>query len=225
MNLLKQSFIWAAFLLLGGCVTPPPPHDYTAFRNADPQSIIVLPPINNTPEVIAPYSLMSQIATPIAESGFYVFPVALVDQTFKNNGLTVASDVHAVPVERLHSIFGADAALYVTIEEYGTSYVVISSDTIVKASAKLVDLRSGTVLWEDTASASSSETRGSRGGFSVAGLVEAAVTQIVETATDEGFDIAALMSSKLLSSDVHNGLLHGPRSPKYAHPATSEKAQ
>ena len=43
-------------------------------------------------------------------SGFYVFPVAVVEQTFKGNGLTVASDVHQVPVDKLHSIFGADSA-------------------------------------------------------------------------------------------------------------------
>jgi hypothetical protein len=225
MNKFKLALVSAAAILLGGCVNLPPAHDYTEFRKADPHSIIVLPPINNTPEVIAPYSLMSQVIAPIAESGFYIFPVALVDQTFKNNGLTVASDVHAVPIERLHSIFGADAALYITIEEYGTSYIVISSETAVTASAKLVDLRTGTVLWQDTARASSAETKGNNGGGILGVLVEAAITQVVETIKDKGFDIAALTSNRLLSADIHNGLLHGPRSAKYGQPATSEKEQ
>lgn len=212
------------FAVITGCVNTPPAHDYSAFRNADPHSIIVLPPINNSPEVIAPYSVMAQVAPSIAESGFYVFPVALVDQTFKNNGLTVAGDIHAVPTTKLHDIFGADAALYMTIEEYGTSYVVVSSDTVVRVTASLVDLRSGETLWQDTASASSAETRNNSGGGVVGMLVSAAINQIVETVSDRGFDIAAITSNRLLSSEGHNGLLHGPRSPKYGQPATSEKA-
>lgn len=218
---LLASALFAA--TLSGCVSLPEGHDYTQFKNANPRSIVVLPPVNNTPEVVAPYSLMSQISAPIAESGFYVFPVALVEQTFRNNGLTVANDIHAVPAAKLNEIFGADAALYVTIQEYGTSYVVISSDTVVTASAQLVDLRSGTVLWEHSARASSSETRGNSGGGLVGMLVEAAVSQIIESVTDRGFDIAAITTNRLLSSESYNGLLYGPYSPKYGQPVASEK--
>ncbi|WP_166838121.1 DUF799 domain-containing protein [Rheinheimera pleomorphica] len=222
---------WLKFCLIGtvviltGCVSAPPAHDYTAFRNADPHSVLVLPPINNSVEVIAPYSLMSQVSQPIAESGYYVFPVALVNQTFRSNGLTEAADIHAVPFQKVHEIFGADTGLYMTIEEYGTSYVVLSSETVVKVSATLVDLRSGVVLWQDTASASSAEQRGNGGGGLVGMLVEAALNQIIETVTDRGFDIAAISANRLLFVEDHNGLLYGPRSPKYGQPVPSEKKQ
>ncbi|WP_341219460.1 DUF799 domain-containing protein [uncultured Pseudoalteromonas sp.] len=209
--------------LLAGCVSPPPAHDYTAFKEADPHSIIILPPLNNTPEVIAPYSVMTRMVAPIAESGFYVFPVAVVEQTFKGNGLTVASDVHQVPVDKLHSIFGADSALYITVEEYGTSYVVISSETAVTVSASLVDLRTGVQLWQGKARASSAEQQNNSGGGLVGMLVVAAINQIAETITDKGFEIAAITSSRLLSSDTYNGLLYGPRSPSYGQPVPSEK--
>ena len=213
----------ALVALLAGCVSPPPAHDYTAFKEADPHSIIILPPLNNTPEVIAPYSVMTQMVAPIAESGFYVFPVAVVEQTFKGNGLTVASDVHQVPVDKLHSIFGADSALYITVEEYGTSYVVISSETAVTVSASLVDLRTGVQLWQGKARASSAEQQNNSGGGLVGMLVVAAINQIAETITDKGFEIAAITSSRLLSSGTYNGLLYGPRSPSYGQPVPSEK--
>ncbi len=220
---LKTLTTAALLALLAGCVSPPPAHDYTAFKQADPHSVIILPPLNNTPEVIAPYSVMTQMVAPIAESGFYVFPVALVEQTFKGNGLTVASDVHQVPVKKLHDIFGADTALYITIEEYGTSYVVISSETAVTVSASLVDLRSGEQLWQGKARASSAEQQNNSGGGLVGMLVVAAINQIAETITDKGFEIAAITSSRLLSSDTYNGLLYGPRSPSYGQPVPSEK--
>lgn len=203
----------------------PPAYDYSEFRNSDPKSILILPPTNQSTEVIAPYSVMTQLTAPIAESGFYVFPVALVNQTFENNGLTVAEDIQVVPTTKLHEIFGADAALYVDIQEYGTSYVVVSSDTSVKVSAKLVDLKSGVLLWQGSAFASSAESRGNSGGGLVGMLVEAAVNQIIETVSDTGFNVSAIASTRLTSSEAHNGLLHGPRSPKYGQPATSEKKQ
>jgi len=220
---LKSLTAAALVALLAGCVSPPPAHDYTAFKEADPHSIIILPPLNNTPEVIAPYSVMTQMVAPIAESGFYVFPVAVVEQTFKGNGLTVASDVHQVPVDKLHSIFGADSALYITVEEYGTSYVVISSETAVTVSASLVDLRTGVQLWQGKARASSAEQQNNSGGGLVGMLVVAAINQIAETITDKGFEIAAITSSRLLSSGTYNGLLYGPRSPSYGQPVPSEK--
>lgn len=223
---LKSCFlVLIGILIMSGCATTPTAHDYSSFRNADPKSILILPPINETTEVIAPYAVMTQMVTPVAESGFYVYPVALVDQTFKNNGLTVANDVHAVPVGKLHEIFGADTALYTTIREYGTSYVVISSETAVTLNAKLVDLRTGDVLWQDSARASSAQGRGNSGGGLLGMLIEAAVAQVFETVTDAGYDIAAMSATQLLHSDGHNGLLHGPRSKKYGQPATSEKSK
>jgi hypothetical protein len=221
-----RAFILLSVLLsLTGCVSKPPAHDYTAFRATNPESVLILPPLNNTPEVIAPYSVMTQLATPIAESGYYVFPVAIVNQTFTNNGLTQANDVHAVEPPKLHEIFGADTALYVTIDDYGTNYVVISSETIVTVTASLVDLKSGQMIWSGTASASSAEQQNSNSGGLVGMLVQAAVSQIFETVTDKGFEIAALTSTRLISAESYNGLLYGPRSPKFGQPAPSEKTK
>lgn len=222
MRQVQFALILIIVALTSGCVSSPPSHDYSAFRNADPHSILVLPPINKSTEIVAPYSVMSQMVASIAESGFYVFPVALVDQTFKNNGLTVANDIHEVPIQKLHDIFAADSALYLTIEEYGTNYVVISSETVVSISATLVDLRTGDVLWQDVARASSAENRSNSGGLAGM-LIAAVVNQIVETVTDRGFGIAAIANTRLLSADGHNGLLYGPRSAKYGQSVISEK--
>ena len=109
---LRFAALLAATLVIGGCVTRQP-YDYAAFKESRPATILVLPPINNSPDVNATYSVMSQATWPLAESGYYVFPVTLVDETFKHNGLTSATDIHGVPIEKLRGIFGADAALLV----------------------------------------------------------------------------------------------------------------
>ncbi len=215
MSTLKLSVACALTLLMAGCATTQKPMDYSAFKQSNPKSILVLPPTNHTSEVIAPYGVLANVTVPLAEAGYYVFPVALVNETFKNNGLTVAEDIHAVAPKKLNEIFGADAVLYIDIEEYGTSYAVLSSDTVVVVKARLTDSKTNTLLWEGKASASSSEQNGGNGGGLVGMLVEAAVKQIMETAMDTGFQIAAIASNRLLSPEMHNGILYGPRSPKH----------
>ncbi|MFM9438427.1 hypothetical protein ACFDR9_005534 [Janthinobacterium sp. CG_23.3] len=202
-------------LLVVGCATKPAPYDYTAFKASKPRSIVVLPPLNNSPDIKATYSVLSQVSYPLAEAGYYVLPVALVDETFKQNGLSSSADIHAVEPKKIQEIFGADAALYVTISNYGTSYAVITSVAAVTANARLVDLKTGAVLWTGVATASDNEGGNNSGGGLIGILITAAVKQIINTATDAAHPIAGVASARLLSGGLNNGLLYGPRSVNY----------
>lgn len=73
MITLKQCVVMFIALALTACASQQSTYDDSAFKQSDPASILILPPVNNTPEIIAPYSVMAQAATPLAESGFYVF--------------------------------------------------------------------------------------------------------------------------------------------------------
>lgn len=179
-----------------------------------PSSILVLPPLNASPDVLATNSVLSQVTLPLAESGYYVFPVTLVNETFKQNGLVNPAEMHDVSLKKLHEIFGADSALYIAVRQYGTTYAIISSESRVTAEARLVDLRTEQVLWSGTATASSAEGRGSSGGL-VGILVSALVNQIVESTTNRAHPIAGIASNRLLAAGQPNGILYGPRSPKY----------
>jgi hypothetical protein len=204
----------AAALLLGGCAVKRQPYDYSSFREARPASILVLPPLNASPDISATYSMMAQTTVPLAESGYYVYPVTLVAETFKQNGLTTPTDIHAVSTSKLREIFGADAALYINVTQYGTSYAILSSETRVTAEARLVDLRSGKTLWTGSATASSAEGESNNGNL-ISMLVKAAVRQIIETISSQGHVIAGRTSSRLLSAGRPDGILYGPRSPMY----------
>lgn len=201
--------------LMAGCAVPTKNVDYAAFKASKPRSIVVLPPLNESPDVGATYGMLSQVTVPLAEAGYYVLPVALVDETFRQNGLTTAGDIHGVPVAKLHDIFGADAALYVTVTQYGSKYMVVSSATVVSADAKLIDLKSGQTLWTGHASASNNEGGNNSGGGLIGMLVSAAVNQIIANVTDQGYKVAGTTSARLLSAGQPGGLLYGPRSPKY----------
>jgi hypothetical protein len=215
MSRLRAAAGGMAVLLLSACAVTPPSYDYAAFRQSRPQSILVLPPVNNSTAVEASHSLMAWATQPLAESGYYVLPVTLVDETFRQNGLGSPAEIADVPVHKLREIFGADAALYIQISQYGTFYRVIQSETVVSAEARLVDLRSGALLWSGRASASSAEQRGGSQGGPLGMLVEALVYQVLENISDTGHDIAGMTSTRLLRAGRPAGMLYGPRSPKY----------
>ncbi|CCP06326.1 putative lipoprotein [Erwinia amylovora MR1] len=202
---------FASVLVLSGCADKKAPYDYSAFRASKPASIVVLPAKNSSPDVNAAHSLVSVVTTPLAESGYYVFPVAVVEKTFEQNGLSSASDAQAVSSAKLHEIFNADAALYVDVHEYGTKYRLIDSVTQVGATARLVDLRSGKQIWSGAGFASDADNNNNNSGI-MAMLVTAAIKQISNNITDKSHDIAVIAATSMLTADGRNGsLLPGPR--------------
>lgn len=214
MKIFKSVLTLSVLSMLGGCAASVAKQDYTNYRKSKPASILVLPPVNHSPDIKATYGFLSTVTRPLAEGGYYVFPVTLVDQTFKENGLQNPAEMHEAPLNKLREIFGADAVLYITIESYGSSYKVVSSDTVVTAKARLIDSKTGELLWSGDATASSAETD-NNSNLGLAGLlVKAIVKQVVSSAVDHGHEISKITSARLLSPKP-NGLLYGPRSPMY----------
>lgn len=203
-NVIAFPLLAAFVLFFSGCVTVPP-KDYTAYRQSKPRSILVLPPVNETTEVGASYSLLTTTTHPLCELGYYVMPVAVVDQYMKENGLAVPAEMHQVSITKLHEVFGADAVLYITVTQYGSKYQVLSSNTVVATKARLVDCRSGATLWEGTAQAVNNGQ---------SGLIEALVTQVLNKLFDQAHIVATVASYQLLTTPTQ-GLLRGPRHPEY----------
>ena len=197
-----------------GCATPPA-FDYSAFLSAKPASVLVLPPLNESPDVKGTQGVWAHATRPLAEAGYYVLPVTLVDTMLKENGVQTPADAHEIPHPKLREVFGADAALYLTVKQYGTRFAVLSSETRVDVQGRIIDLRDGQVLWSGQAAASSAEQSSNASGGLAGLLATALVKQIVETATDHGYNVAAIADQRLLAVPRHNGLLPGPRSPLF----------
>lgn len=207
---MSARLLAALMLLLAACARVPPT-DYGPYRAHLPRSIVVLPPLNETTDVNAPYVYLSTVTRPLAECGYYVFPVAAVDAFMKENGLPTPGEMHAVSLAKIREVLGADAVLYVTIEAWGQKYRIVTSDTVVKARAQLVDAATGTTLWTGTAFAQQS-SGGQGDGLSM--LVAAIVTQIVGSFTDPAHDLAGTANGRMIY-DQERGFLHGPYHPDY----------
>lgn len=224
MKLTRISICVAALgvALLGGCATKAPPYDYAAFMKAKPATLLVLPPVNESPEVNATPGVWSHATLPLAEAGYYVLPVTLVDETFRQNGVLTASDAQEIPLNKLREFFGADAAVYMKIKKYGTKYNVLASETRVEIEGRIVDLRTGDLLWQGKAVATSAEEQQQSQGGLVGLLVTAIVKQVIGSATDASYRYAGIANQRMLGAPRYNGVLPGPRSPNYGKPPVAQ---
>ncbi len=211
MKIAHLFFVGVVLLCFQGCVTQPR-LDYSKFFEHHPRSILILPPFNKTTGVEAPVVFNTTISRPIAERGYYVFPVSLTQEILNDLGLTDEGSITSVAPQRFKEVFGTDAVLYVTITAWATTYVLISSSVTVTADYKLVDAASGEVIWETTHTAV--ESSGGGGGGGLGGLIVMAVQAAITAAVTDYRPLASRANHEvvLLSG---RGLPAGPYHPEY----------
>lgn len=218
MKLFKHLFaLSAAVMFLTGCATTPKnTRDLSSYTAHMPKSILVMPPVNESPDTRATNSYWSTVTVPVAEAGYYVFPITVVDAMFKENGVYNGADAQTISAQKLREIFGADAALYIKIKEYGSKYQVVQSVASVAVEAKLVDLKTGNLLWEGTEKQVLSNNNSNAGLVGM--LVGALVDQISNQLNDKAYVLSGTVSHLLYSPRLNEqkGLLYGPRSPNFA---------
>lgn len=145
-GLLLCLIVW---LQVVGCatVTPPPAKDYSRFNAAAPRSVLIVPVVNKSVDVTASDYFLSTATIPLAEKGYYVFPVHLVKRILEDDGLSDANLVHDASADKLGSMFGADAILYVVIEAWDAKYYVLNTTVTVQLSYVIKDGKTGETLW------------------------------------------------------------------------------
>jgi len=208
--ILSAGYLIGSFLFHGCAATRP--YDYSAYLNNMPQSILVLPPQNESVEVMAPYIYLSSITRPLAERGYYVFPVAVIDALMKENGVSSPEEMAQVPLNKIQEVIDPDAVLYMTVVEWGTKYQVLDSVTVVHVRGRLVDTDTGIVLWDGNHTVRQSSNSG-QGGL-VGAMVEAVIHQIVSSIVDPTRNVACTANAQLFD-DEHDGLLLGRRHNQY----------
>jgi len=125
----------------------PPPGWRDAWEAVSPRSILVVPPVNHSVRVEASDMALASLVVPLAEKGYYVFPVQTVKTVLEREGWHDADQLHARPPGQLAKQFGADLVLYADVEYCDTLYVLVESFVAVRMHYRLVD-RQGRLVWE-----------------------------------------------------------------------------
>lgn len=138
---------FALAIALTGCANPPVKKDLSAFNAAAPRSILVVPAVNQSLDVDAPSYLLATLTVPLAEKGFYVFPVNTTKFILEQEGFYEGEQVHKQPPEAIARLFGADAVLYVTIKRWDAQYAVIAATVTVEFDYRMVS-KDGSEIWQ-----------------------------------------------------------------------------
>jgi hypothetical protein len=178
---MKRLLILVAALLTGCATAPAVKTDLSAFQAAAPRSILVVPAANKSVDVDAPNYLLTTLTVPLAEKGFYVFPVHTAKTVLEQEGLYEGEQIHQQPPAHLAQMFGADAVLYVTINQWDAKYVLLSTTVTVDFDYKLV-YKDGTELWRANKRMQYTPQQNQNSGSPLASLIAAAVTAAIERA-------------------------------------------
>ena len=136
-------------LVLSGCApTVTKLEKYPKMYQENPTSILVIPAINQTTAADAPQLYSSTVNQPLANAGFYVLPMEVTDRFLIDQGLTDGGQIKDVPPQKFAEIFGADAILYATINNWDTAYYVVGGSVKVGIHFELVSCKTGETLWE-----------------------------------------------------------------------------
>lgn len=165
--------------LITGCNTQPVKKDMSAFTAAAPRSILVVPIVNKSLDVDAPNYVLATLPMPLAEKGYYVFPVNTTKFVLEQEGLYEGDRIHNEPPTALAKLFEADAILYVTINRWDAKYAIFATTVTVELEYRMVS-KDGTDIWNDKqkmAYTPQSNSSGSALGSLISAVISAAVAR------------------------------------------------
>lgn len=190
--------------LMQGCIAPQHAN-LEVFNAHQPRSIVVAPVVNESPEVTANSVFITSITQPLAERGYYVFPVYLTDMILRDLGLVEAGHIHQLPTERFYELFGADAVLLITIKDWSTKYLGLVSSVAVSMEYILKDTKTGEVLWKNNQGYVQSSGGSDLISMAVSAAINALITDYLPLARQANF----------LAFQPPKGLPAGPYHPQY----------
>lgn len=188
MNRLAYGFLVALSVFLSGCATQKPAKDLSAFNAAAPRSILVVPVVNKSLEVDASNYLLSTLSVPLAEKGYYVFPVNTAKMVLEQEGYYEGEQVHSQAPEQLAKLFGADAVLYVTINRWDAQYALLTTTVTVELDYRM-HAKDGASIWTAT-QRMQYQPQSSNAGHPLATLIAAAVNAALTRAAPNYMPLA-----------------------------------
>jgi hypothetical protein len=213
---MKLLAVLACALAFSGCATQKQKEkqDYASLRTEAPRSILVVPVVNRSVEVTASDYFLSTISKPLAERGYYVFPVHMVKRMMEDDGLGDADMVHGGDPKLLGKMFGSDAVMYITIERWDAKYIVFSTTVTVEMKYVLKSASSGQTLWSNSQKLVYQPNNNNNSGGGLAGLIAQAIVAGIEKAAPNYMPLAHQANANAIYTKGQ-GLPAGPYSDLY----------
>ncbi len=204
MSFLKRvaipSFLFLTILTTGCAPTlVSKGSEFPKIYEEQPRSILVLPPMNESTAAEAKDYYMTTVEIPFALTGYYVFPVEMVSDIMKQEGVYDTELLYQTPLAKFYEYFGADAILYTHIKKWDVSYMVLASNLTVSIESEIVSTKTSEVLWKYTGTVVVDLSGGNSGG-GLAGLIAKAIVTAINTAAADYVKYARVANTRLIST-------------------------
>jgi hypothetical protein len=146
-----------------------------------PNSILILPPMNESTAADAKDYYATTIQEPLSFSGYYVFPYEITTELLKMEGIYDAELMKDLPLQKFREYFGTDAVLFTTIKKWDLAYMLIAANLTVSIDCELKSTQSDAILWKYNGTIVVDLSGGSSGG-GIAGLIAKAIVTAINSA-------------------------------------------
>lgn len=199
IKLLTIPALLVAMLMVSGCAPKliTKGDAFPKMYEEQPRSLLILPPMNESTDAEAKGYYMTTIEMPFALMGYYTFPVEMVSDIMKQEGVYDTELLYNMPLDRFNEYFGADAVLYTRIKIWNVSYMIIASNLTVSIEAEIVSTKTSQQLWKYTGTIVVDLSGGNSGG-SLAGLVASAIATAINTAAADYVKYARVANNRLI---------------------------
>lgn len=207
MKTLRKSVqIFAALVaaaVISGCASSTTITKGEAFPKMyeeQPKSLLILPPMNDSADAEAKAYYMTTIEQPMAQMGYYVFPVEMVSDIMKQQGVYDTELLYSTPLDKFYEYFGADAVLFTRIVRWDVSYMVMSSTLTVTIESEIRSTKTSEELWKYRGSVTVDLTGTSSSGDLLVDLVAQAIATAINTAAADYVTYAHQANERLMYS-------------------------
>ena len=197
-----------SLIIINGCATIITKGEaFPKMYEEKPVSILVLPPINESTAADAKEYYSTTIAEPLSFAGYYVFPIEIVNEVLKQEGIYDTELIVDLDPSKFKEYFGADAVLFTKIIAWNTSYYVMGGNVKVHIAFDLVSTKTGETLWSynDKLTVDTTADDNELGG--AAGLLLQLAATAVQTAAQDYTPLAKKVNTTVLQT-IPFGIYH-----------------
>lgn len=154
-----------------------------------PLTVAILPPVNNSTKVEAKEAFYFTPGYELCQCGYYICPPMMMFDILKNEGVYDIEQLTERHYATFHSHFGVDAVLRTTIMDWKKAFVANSVDVVINY--KLISTRTGSVLWNKTASVTAKVKNSySGGGGWLGAVINAGINRVLTVTTIKEIELA-----------------------------------
>jgi hypothetical protein len=192
--------IAALFVFVGCSGSPKNPTKGETFPKMyedQPRSVLILPPMNESTDAEAKDYYMTTVEVPFAMAGYYTFPVEMVSDIMKQEGVYDTEILYNMPLAKFYEYFGADTVLFTHIKKWDVAYAVVASTLTVSIEARLLSTKTSEELWRYEGSVRVDLSGGNSSG-SIEGLIVNAIATAINTASADYVKYAHIVNANMI---------------------------